>query len=94
MLGSPTKSVPGGFLLVFFGLLALIFAGLAGYAGWLAYQTDFFTEAEKPKAVLTFCCISGTGLLVAILLGYCGLRMAAKVELYDPNDPKSPNLKW
>ena len=48
---------------MFFGLLALVFAGLAGYAGWLAYQTDFFADVEKPKAVWTFSGLSGTGLL-------------------------------
>ncbi len=79
---------------MFFGLLALVFAGLAGYAGWLAYQTDFFADVEKPKAVWTFSGLSGTGLLIGIGLIYFGIRLAWKVGPFDSRDPKEPMLKW
>lgn len=94
MYPTPTQSVPGGFLLVFFGLLALVFAGLAGYAGWLACQTDDFTDAEKSKALWTFFGLSGTGLLIGISLISFGIRLAWKVGPYDNRDPKEPMLKW
>lgn len=34
----PTKSMHGGFLLVFFGILGWIYSLLAGYAAWLVWH--------------------------------------------------------
>ena len=80
--------------MAFFGFLALVFSGLAGYAGWLALKTDFYTDAERPKVLWRLFGLSGIGLLTGIGLIYVGFRLAMKVAPYDNSDPKEPMLKW
>ncbi len=73
---SPTKLLPGGFLLVFFGLLGLVFTGLAGYAAWLAFHKEVI---EKQVVSCSYGYLLGAGifgLIVSVLLIYFGIRLS------------------
>lgn len=94
MLPRPTQSVPGGFLFVFFGLLAMVFTILAGYATWLIYQKEFIDQQPTEHNFLGWMLTTSLGLLTAIALIYFGLRMAYHTPPYDVRDPQEPRLKF
>lgn len=89
----PTKSMPGGLLLVFFGILGWIYALLAGYAAWLVCQRESAGHPVDQDPMLLMLQSFG-GFLLGLLLIWLGLRMARSVPPYDTNDPKEPSLKW
>lgn len=89
-----TQSVPGGFLFVFFGLFALIFSGLSGYAGWLVFQKEAMRGQETGYSYWMLFTGSGAGLILAFALICYGIRMARQVPPYDTRDPKEPSLKF
>jgi hypothetical protein len=94
MLPRPTQSVPGGFLFVFFGLLALVFSGLSAYASWLIYHRHYVEHQLTGCNLTSFLIATGLGLFCAIFLIYFGLRRAFRTSPYDTRDPKQPNLKF
>jgi hypothetical protein len=73
---APTRLLPGGFLFVFFGLLALAFSSLSGYAGWLAFHKEVIEKQAVPYAYSDLFWISGAGLVVAVALFYYGIKVA------------------
>lgn len=90
----PTKSMPGGFLLVFFGILGWIYALLAGYAAWLVWHRKFVEQHPVDPDPVHLILQSGAGFLIGLLLICWGLRLARSVPPYDTNDPKEPSLKF
>jgi hypothetical protein len=94
LYSKPTKSLPGGFLIVFFGLLAWIYALLAAYAAWLVWQHKFGEHRPVDQDPLHLILQSVAGFLIGLLLIWWGLRLANSVSPYDTNDPKEPTLKW
>jgi ABC-type sulfate transport system permease component len=94
LLPSPTQSVPGGFLLVFFGVLFLVASALAGYASWLDYH-KIYLEHQATEYSLTslLLCFAAT-LVVGLGLVIFGLRMAMDTGPYNTHDPKEPGVKF
>jgi len=91
---SPTQSVPGGFLLVFFGTLSLIYSGLSAYAAWLVYHKEYIEKQPTEYSFIGLSLGALCGLLIATTLIYIGLRMAFYVGSYDTHDPKQPSVKF
>jgi hypothetical protein len=91
---SPTKSIPGGFLLVFFGILGWIYSLLAGYAALLVWQRQSAGHPVTDHDPMHLMLQSVSGFLIGLLLIWWGLRLARTVPPYDTNDPKEPTLKW
>ena len=89
-----TQSIPGGFLLIFFGLLAWAFAALAGYAGWLVYQREELLHEPTEYSYNLYFSMGAGGLLVGVLLVYWGLKQAWRTPPYDTRDPNEPGFKW
>ena len=90
----PTKSMPGGFLFVFFGILGWIYALLAGYAAWLVWQRQSAGHPVADQNPMHLMLQSVAAFLIGLLLIWWGLRMARSVPPYDYNDPKEPSLKY
>lgn len=90
----PTQSVPAGFLVVFFGMLALVFSGLCGYASWLVYQKEFIQHQPTDYSLTQLLLGTVGGLSVACTMIVLGLRMAYRTAPYDTRDPKQPNVKF
>jgi len=90
---TPTQSVHGGFLVVFFGILAFLFSGLSAYVAWLVYQKNQETQAIDYSSS-SFVYASSGGFLLGLILTVIGLRMAMKTGSYDTRDPKEPMIKF
>jgi hypothetical protein len=90
----PTKSMPGGFLLVFFGILGWIYSLLAGYAAWLVWHRQTSDHPVTDQDPMHLLLQSGSGFLIGLLLIWWGLRLARSVPPYDTNDPNEPSLRW
>lgn len=89
-----TQSAPGGFLFVFFGLLAWVFAGLAGYVAWLVHQREEIQRQVTSYSYGLYCALSISGFLTGLLLIVIGMKLALRTGAYDSRDPKEPSLKW
>lgn len=94
MLSRPTQSVPGGFLLVFFGVLFLIASGLAGYAGYLVFYREVMEGNETVYSYRYLFLGSGLLLLLSVASIYWGIKLAIKVGPYDTRSPREPRLKF
>jgi ABC-type sulfate transport system permease component len=94
MFEQPTQSTPGGFLLVFFGVLSWIVSGLAGYASWLIYQKRYIEHVKTEYSLTSVLVTSIVAFIIGIVLIVIGLRMAWSVGPYDTHDPKEPWLKF
>lgn len=91
---SPTQSVPGGFLLVFFGILALVFSGLCGYASWLVYQKECVQHQPTEYSLTQLLLLTAAGFVVACAMIAVGLRMAYRTAPCDTRHPAQPQVKW
>jgi hypothetical protein len=90
----PTQSVPGGFLVVFFGMLALVFSGLCGYASWLVYQKECVQHQSSEYSLTQLLLLTAGGFVVATSMITVGLRMAYRTAPYDTRDPEQPLVKF
>jgi len=79
---SPTKLLPGGFLLVFFGILGLVFTGLAGYAAWLAFHKEVIEKQVIPYHYGYLLGAGIFGLITSVFLIYFGIKLSWEVPNY------------
>jgi ABC-type branched-subunit amino acid transport system permease subunit len=86
----PSKSVPGGCVIAFFGLGAWCYGALAGWAAWRVAQKDPTSEH------LTFLIWSGAAaILLGLILLVIGWRLAMSLNRgYDPGDRDEPRVKF
>jgi len=81
-------------LFVFFGVLVLVFSGLAGYASWLVWRKEHVEHQITDYSLTTLLICTGLSLIAAILLIGIGIRTASRTPPYDTHDPNQPNLKF
>ena len=89
----PSQSVPGGFLLVFFGALLLIYSCLSTYAGWLAHAKPLAERLPNHPDPWPLVAGAVASFIVGMLLTWFGLRMALCTPAYDTRDPDEPSVK-
>lgn len=91
---SPTQSIPAGFLVVFFGILALLFSGFCGYASWLVYEKEQILHQTTEYSLTQLLLGTVVGFVLAGVMITLGLRMAYRTAPYDTRDPKQPHVKF
>ncbi len=80
-------------MFVFFGLLGLVFSGLAGYASWLVWHKEYLEHQVTGYSLTSLLICTGLGFFAAVFLICFGLRMAFHTPPYDTHDPDQPNLE-
>lgn len=91
---TPTQSIQGGFLLVFFGVLSWIYSGIAVYGAWRVYHLVHVQNQTTEHSILSFLLRSAIAFAIGLVLLLVGFRMALRVAPYDTRDPKEPHLKF
>ncbi len=85
MLGPPPidRAVPSGCILGFFGVLALIFSGLSGWAGWRVFESEFMRHQDTAYSYGWLFAGSGAGLVAGAALLYYGGKLAMLTGAYE-----------
>ena len=91
-MDQPTKSVPGGCVIGFFGLLCWVATGISGYGIWVALNNDHLEN--KAAIIKKLSMVGGVTFLIGFLLLYWWWKLAIKVGAYDEWDPKEPRIKF
>lgn len=89
----PTKSTPGGCIIVLLGMGALAFSGLSFFAAWLVYSRqagERFADHANQLAIF-----GSLALILGFILVVVGWKLTKNLDSsYDPDDPDEPRMKF
>lgn len=88
----PTKATPGGFIVGFFGLLALLLSGVCLRGYYLSGRMDDQGRAEELAGGLLTLGIGSAVVGFAIL--YFSWRLIKNCDMSSPNDPDRPKMRF
>lgn len=93
-MSRPSQSIPFGFLIVFFGLLAFVYSCVAGYVAWLVWSKPVAERLADHPSLVPLLARSGLGFMIALGLIWYGLHLALRTAPYDTRDPDEPSIKF
>jgi uncharacterized membrane protein YidH (DUF202 family) len=82
---SPSKSIRGGYIVVFFGVLILVYGALSGYGVWKASRVGDPAKYHDVVETLSWSCAVST--LFGLVLIFVGWKLVKSVREFNELGP-------